>query len=210
MKRIITGLFLTILLVGCTTKTNNNETIPAKINPLGVSPLDSSVTTLNIDNYLFREDSVYIDLRPIEWVAKYGYIAGFTFIPFYNFLCRQSNNVNGFENIMFKMNVQDHSFTPNYKESVQILKSLFPEDKKIFLISSSGDECSYTMYLLEQYGYDLSAIYNIGPFSTASTLQIPAYDGMAGAKYLVKGNELIDGEQNVVFKLDVELTPFVS
>ena len=67
MKKIILSLMsLTLLFTGCSNNTSENDFtyIPEKINVDGTSIEDSSINTRNIDNYLFRDDVVYVDLRP--------------------------------------------------------------------------------------------------------------------------------------------------
>ena len=81
MKNKILIIFLSIFLtVGCS---NTYKDIPVKNNVEGVTIEDSSVNTKNIDNYLFRDDVVYVDLRSYAEIVSEGHIAGFSFYPFY-------------------------------------------------------------------------------------------------------------------------------
>ena len=83
-KKIILSGISFFLLIGCfgCKQTENYSKIPLKNDPQGVSIEASSVNTQNIDNYLFRDDVVYVDLRPYAEIAKEGHIAGFGFYPF--------------------------------------------------------------------------------------------------------------------------------
>ena len=103
MKKIkfIIIFLLLILTVSCTPANNSSSSkkeVPIKINTNGVDVTDSSITTANIDDYLFLDDVVYVDLRPYSWVARDGHIAGFSFFPFYDLIAHLN-----FKDRLFKM-----------------------------------------------------------------------------------------------------------
>lgn len=205
-------LLLSLLLTSCNTS-NKYKEVPVKINPTGISALDSSVTTENIENYLFREDCQYIDLRPYSWVIKEGHIAGFEFFPFYDFLAHnaKSDRLFTFGN---KSETGESlvlgdigTFSPNYVESVSLLKRYFNENKNIFIISQSGLESCYFINLLIQYGYDSSKLYNIGGYSISPGFGCIPYLGIENPKYKVDGNKLIDSQLNETLNPFSELTP---
>lgn len=203
MKKII--LLTMLFLVGCSAPKNEFENVPEKKNIDGVYMSDSSVTTKNLDNYLFRKDTLYVDLRPYSWVMRYGYIAGFSFYPFYDLLAHHS-----YEGRLFTMG-EDlgsiGSYIPNFVESETILYSLFPENKNIFVISTSGDEGCYFLNLLIQYGYDPSKLYNVGGFSNNAGFEYIAYANLDNPKYLVQGNEFLNDNLKVTFDFTKDLTP---
>lgn len=219
-KKIILSGISFFLLIGCfgCKQTENYSEIPLKNDPQGVSIEASSVNTQNIDNYLFRDDVVYVDLRPYAEIAKEGHIAGFGFYPFYDFIATMegSKDTDGSpkDNRLFIMKNergklgQVGNFEPNYVESVQILNTLFPKDKYIFAITISCNESIYFLNLLIQYGYQPEKLYNIGGFSIGTGLENKAYVNIENPKYLVKGNALIPTSgQNVTFNFMKELTP---
>lgn len=228
MKKIL--LLTLLLLAGCNGNNSNSsnlyENIPEKIEVNGVSIEASSVNTKNIDNYLFRDDTVYVDLRPYSEVVKEGHIAGFSFYPYYELIA----TFEGYEesikneageviekipqdNRLFKYKLESPvckvgDFSPNYEESIFLLNELFPKDKYIFAISQSGLECHYFFNLLIQYGYDVSKLYNIGGFAIGTGFHNIAYKNIDDPKHLVPGNPLIDHEvQNITFDFMRDLTP---
>ena len=72
MKKFLLLLSSTLLLTGCFNNSNEDlyKDIPVKNDINGVTIEASSVNTQNIDNYLFRDDTVYVDLRPYNEIAK--------------------------------------------------------------------------------------------------------------------------------------------
>jgi len=188
MKKILVFLLLMISIISCSDQSNKN--VPEKINADGFAISDSSVTTLNLDEYLFRDDVMYIDLRYTSNILENGHVAGFQFYSFYEFIAHYNN-----PKTLFKMNGTgglSGSFTANYVESEKIITSLFPKNKKIFAISESGDVSTYFFRLLHQLGYDPSLLYNVGGFDNNAGFQ-PAYRNVENAKYLVKGNGIVSG-----------------
>ena len=205
MKKLII-LCILILISGCSPKNdsveNDYKDIPSKNNPLSFDIEVDSVNMTNIDNYLFRDDVFYVDCRPYSWVMRDGYIPGFTFIPFYDYLAtRKSDN-----NAYFKMTkgIEDgktiDKFIPIYYESKQVLKSLIPTDKKIFIASQSGVESYYLATLLYQNGYEAKNLYNVGGVSHTAYGFSPYCE--VGKKF-IKGNKGlpvdVDGS---LFKID--------
>jgi rhodanese-related sulfurtransferase len=156
---------------------------------------DSIILPYNLDNYLFLEDVFYVDTREPNQFLEEGHVAGFVNIPFYEVIANLTTN----DKVLFKMNKifdsnnkliinlgEVGSYEPIYEESVSILKSIFPNKKKIFIISTAGVESTYLANLLIQYGYDVSNIYNVGNFSN-SVGKSTSYRELIGSKYKVEG-----------------------
>ena len=212
MKKIIVFLVF-FLLVGCS-KTPDYSIIPEKKDTNSVAIVDSGVTTQNINHYLFREDVIYVDLRPYSWILKDGHIAGFGFYPFYDLIAHRQQ-----EDRLFSMDIvynedgskilggEVGSFTPNYEESVMVINKLFPKDKYIFAISQSGLECCYFLNLLIQLDYDPAKLHNVGGFSISTGFENTAYTEIENPTYLVKGNIMISSEINETFNFMQHLTP---
>jgi hypothetical protein len=183
--------------------------IPSKTESVKIQ--DSPITSINVDDYLFREDVFYVDTRQLNQAMEERTIAGFVAYPFYELL---ANLIDG--QTLFKMSkVMDSnnkllielggvgSYLPRFEESEYLLKALFPKDKVIFITSTAGVEATYLANLLIQYGYDPLKIYNIGNFSN-DLGSLVAYRNNKNAKYYVPGTN--------VFTLDYafdfgELTP---
>ena len=219
-KRLLILLSI-FLFISCSnpisSETIKNE-IPIKNDIEGVSIESSSINTKNIDEYLFRDDVMYVDLRPYAEIVKEGHIAGFSFYPFYDFIANKEGTVdkegNRIDNRLFKMKNEKGmlgevgNFIPNYKESEIILKDLFPKNKYIFAITISCNETIYFFNLLLQYGYDASLLYNIGGFSIGTGLDNLAYTKIENPKYLVEGNPIIPAvSKNETFDFMEKLTP---
>lgn len=229
MKKFL-YLLLIFLTIGCNNLSNSkndlstnsssislNDSIPTKHNIYGTAIEDSSINTKNIDNFMFRDDVIYVDLRFYSWVIKDGYIAGFSFFSFYEFIATKEGTTSDGEtlvNRLFKMKNERGmlgevgNFEPNYVESEQMLNDLFPKNKYIFAISQSGQESRYFLNLLIQYNYDASKLYNIGGFKIGTGFENKAYINIENPRYLVNGNPLIDSSlQNNTLNFMKDLTP---
>ena len=208
MKKMLLIVSFCLVLGGCSSNTTSNgdvtvdvpvpeisNELPVKENPNSTSPLDSPITVTNIDEFLFRNDTFYVDTRDASQIVEEGFIAGFTNIPFYEVLVSLKQK----DQVLFTMKkmTDDNgkvtvllgdvgSFVPNYKESEQIIKEIFPKDKNIIFFSTAGVEATYLMNLLIQLGYDSSKLYNAGHFSNSMGKNV-AYREYKDAKYYVEG-----------------------
>jgi len=198
MKKILSYLCL-ILLVGCQSISDIDDVvIEEKVVPSNKSESklisDSVILPINIDQYLFLEDVYYVDTREPNQFLEEGHIAGFINIPFYEVIANLNNDTTLFkmkkifdENNKLIIGLGENgSYEPIYEESISILKSLFPQKKKIFIISTAGVESTYLANLLIQYGYDASLIYNVGNFSN-SVGNITSYRELSDVKYKIEG-----------------------
>ncbi len=140
--------------------------------------VDKNINIYTIDQYLDRDDVVYIDARMLFDPADYGSIGGnadlsatirgFKIVP-YPYLASLSalpvaNAYDG--NCLFTLEWDEAgnitSATPNYKESQQVLDDLFPKDKAIFFMCGGGGYAGMTKALLIFLGWDADKLYNIG------------------------------------------------
>ena len=216
MKKILICIVI-FLLAGCQIKNkeivvteidNEIETsaLPAKMdksNNMSLSPINPK----NIDDYLFRDDCIYIDTRDPKQFYEEGSIAGFVNIPFYGYICdfkKGTGSLFTFTKISDEILLGDPgSFIANYEESEEVIKSMFPKDKNILVIATAGVESCYLLNLLVQLGYDEEKLYNVGSFTTGMGNDI-AYVSRKDAKYLIKPFYVDD----TVISYDVEgLTP---
>lgn len=208
MKKYLIVMVAMIIMVGCNSPTVSQESgkmvLPEKENPESVLMSESSITSSNIDDYLFLEDCLYIDTRDPNQFLEEGFIAGFRNIPFYDclvsvkedkealFWMRKTTNENTNETILLG---EIGSFEANYEESEQIIKDLFPKNKKILIISTAGVESTYLMNLLLQLGYDGANLYNVGCFSNSLAGHI-AYRNREDARYFVEGTNVYTVNQS--------------
>ena len=207
MKKVLI-LLLVLCLCGCNAQKNideptNNETpkvieLPVKENPNSTIMSESPITPLNIDNYMFREDCVYLDTRSPEQFYMEGSIAGFINLPFYEYVADFNVNVEALFTIKKIKNGDEiiypgdpGSFVANYEESEDLIKDLIPMDKNLLIIATAGVESCYLMNLLIQLGYDPAHMYNVGSFTTGMGSDV-AYRSYSEAKYLVQPFELYD------------------
>ena len=225
MKRYFI-IFITLILFcsSCFNNVINEETIekdevtqeiisitslPEKEIPDSPLANESPLSADNIDDYLFLEDVLYIDLRSFSQQQSEGSIAGFKVIPFYEVIVWWEKQ----DNVLFTMSKPNDnydsylgdvgSFIPNYEESIHILENIFPRDKQIVFISTAGVEAAYMINLLTQYGYDASLLYNAGTF-TNGIGNTTAYMNKEDHKYYIKGDSSYELE--VTFNWG-ELTP---
>lgn len=162
---------------------------PGMINTVGELPkadpdldsmfgVDKNITTLNIDEYLGRGDTVYRDMRMLYDPADYAAIGGDADLSF---------SITGFKVVPYPFigSLQtlpvDNAYTgeclytvewnddgsikdayPNYVESELALKELFPQDKNIILTCGGGGYAGMTRALLIFLGWDETKLYNIG------------------------------------------------
>ena len=203
MKKILI-LCLLFCMAGCTaapqteSRQEAGRELPAKSEPLSNLATVSPIKADTLDDYLFRQDCIYIDTRDPELFYSEGHVAGFINVPFYGYITDFRYNpdtlfsmeqIRDGENIIHIGDIG--SFSPNYEESEDLIRDLFPEDKNILVISTAGVESVYLLNLLEQLGYDPHRLYNVGSYTNGMGEDI-AYMTYENAKYRVSKMEFYD------------------
>lgn len=138
--------------------------------------IDKNVNESTIDKYLGRSDAVYRDMRMLKDPGNYEAIGGDSYL---------SGFVNGFEVVPlpYIVNVtglpeqvgdtyvgktlftnNNGVYTPNYKESMEILEALFPKDKIIFLMCGGGGYSGMMKNMLVALGWNADKIYDVGGY----------------------------------------------
>ena len=56
------------------------------------------------------------------------------------------------------------NYTPNYKESMEILEAIFPKDKNIFIMCGAGGYAGQVKRMLVKLGWDESKVRDIGGY----------------------------------------------
>lgn len=168
---------------------NNTEIVNAEVNKLKELPkpeitggsrgelgIDKNINEATIDEYLNREDSVYRDMRMLEDPGNYesiggdrflsGYIEGFEVIPLpyiipVTGLPSQVGDTYTGTTLFYNDN---GTYIANYKESMDIIKEIFPKDKVIFLMCGGGGYSGMTKNFLVSLGWDADKIYNTGGY----------------------------------------------
>ena len=138
--------------------------------------IDKNINESSIDNYLGRYDAVYRDMRMLKDPGDYeaiggdsylsGFVKGFEVVPLPYIM-----NVSGLpeqvgETYTGKTLFTNNNgvYTPNYKESMEVLEAIFPKDKIIFLMCGGGGYAGMTKNMLVALGWDESKIYNVGGY----------------------------------------------
>ena len=142
----------------------------------GILGIDKNINEETIDNYLDRSDSVYRDVRMLKDPGNYEAIGGDSYL---------SGFVKGFEVVPYPYLTEvkglpeavgdsytgktlftevDGKYTPNYKESMEMLEYYFPKDKVIFLMCGGGGYAGMTKKLLVSLGWDEKKIYDVGGY----------------------------------------------
>lgn len=180
---IIGGIILIIatFLLGRYALPNTNlPTLPApelSAGQRGELGIDKNVNESTIDQYLGRSDSVYRDLRMLKDPGNYeaiggdsnlsGFVDGFEVIPLPYIV-----NVTGLPEAVgdtytgktLFTDQGDGTYIANYEESLDILKTLFPKNKNIFLMCGGGGYAGAMRKMLIALGWDGSKIYNVGGY----------------------------------------------
>ncbi|MDC0558917.1 hypothetical protein OAO42_00745 [Candidatus Izimaplasma bacterium] len=140
----ISLLFLTfilgIIMVGC----EKEETELEITN-------DTIISMENLDDYMYRDDVQYVDLRNFESKFISGYIDSFENIPFFDFLD-------------YRIVERDNNYKFESSELVNevVIRNLFKEDKHIFLYADGCIRSEYIKEVLEYLGY--SSVFVLGGF----------------------------------------------
>ena len=177
----IVGLTVGYFIFKEDTTNNVEETLPKPEISEGIRGeqfgIDKNINESTIDEYLGRSDSVYRDMRMLKDPGNYeaiggdsylsGFVQGFEVVP-YPYL----TNVTGLPEEVGEtytgatLFAQDESgnYVANYEESMEILETIFPKDKNIFLMCGGGGYAGMTKTMLVALGWDKNKIYNVGAF----------------------------------------------
>ena len=174
MRRFI-AFFLCLFLMACGTKPLPKPQVTTGIRGEQFG-IDANINEKTIDQYLNREDSVYIDLRMLKDEANYeaiggdsylsGFVEGFEVVP-YPYLVNVENLPKevweGYQGpTLFTKN--GSTYQENYFESMDILEHLFPKDKTLFLMCGGGGYAGMMKEMLIALGWDENKIYNVGGY----------------------------------------------
>ena len=178
---IIVGLTAGYFIFKGDTTNNVEETLPKPEISEGIRGeqfgIDKNINESTIDEYLGRSDSVYRDMRMLKDPGNYeaiggdsylsGFVQGFEVIPL-----PYLTNVTGLPEEVGEtytgetLFTQDESgnYVANYEESMDILETIFPKDKNIFLMCGGGGYAGMTKTMLVALGWDEDKIYNVGAY----------------------------------------------
>lgn len=143
MRKLLLQIVLiqTIFLVGCSQgKTDKIEIKNGDI-----------ITMENVDDYMFRDDVQYVDLRNFDSRFLDGFIYSFESIPFYDYLDYRAFDRN-----------DTYVFEPSHIISERQIERFFDKDKTIFLYADGCVRSGYILDLLTYLGYD--SVFTLGGF----------------------------------------------
>ncbi len=152
---------------------------------------------VSLASLLGRNDVRYVDLRNENEGYLAGHIEGFETISYFQLIADTSADHSGsqlfIETKKTEGDVVTYSFTPRYEESEYLLKQLFPQDgKALFLMCGGGVRVVNMMFLLQQYGYDMSKVYNVGGWNMVSKVKGTANEVPTALTTNVKGTVAYD------------------
>jgi len=174
MKKQLSLLLTCLLLISCDALPYPKVGSGLRGEEFGI---DANINESTIDNYLGREDVAYRDMRMLYDQANYeaiggdsylsGIVEGFEVVPLPYIIpieglpSEVGNTYSG--DTLFSKN-EDGTYSPNYKESYDVIHLLFPMDKAIFLMCGGGGYASMTKSFLISIGYNKNKIYNVGGY----------------------------------------------
>ena len=176
MKKILIMLFMVfIMCTGCGVKELPKPEVTDGVRGEQFG-IDKNINEATIDEYLNREDTIYMDMRMLKDPGKYeaiggdsylsGFVDGFEVLPFPYLV-----NVSGLPEEVgdtYKGDTlfteKDGKYVANYEESLDILEYFFPKDKNIFLMCGGGGYAGMTKAMLISLGWDEDKIYNVGGY----------------------------------------------
>ena len=200
MKKLIPILLLLALMLSACGTDSGLSALPApQTDENSQFGVDKNINMETIDQYLFREDVAYRDVRmlfdPADYAAIGGEadltrtIEGFKIVPYPYIATLAQLPVEGAYNGTCLFTVEWSSkgsvlsAEPNYRESMMILEELFPKDKAIFLMCGGGGYAQMTKELLIFLGWEESKLYNIGAnwtYDGDHALELIVYPEYAG------------------------------
>lgn len=178
MKRLLClALMLSLALAACAEA--GPPALPQpEMDSESMFGVDKNINMTTIDDYLFREDVAYRDVRMLFDPADYGAIGGdadlsatiygFKVVPYPYMASLSALPVEGayaghtLYEAEWAADGSLISAAPNYAESQLILEELFPQDKAIFLMCGGGGYAGMMKSLLIYLGWDANLLYNIG------------------------------------------------
>lgn len=173
----VAALALTCVLAGCSSK---ETALPAPENESGFRGelgIDKNINEKTLDNYLFRNDVAYRDMRLLKDPGNYeaiggdsylsGFVKGFEIVPLpYIVPVTGLPEAVGktYDGTTLYSTESDGSHKANYAESDSIIDYLFPKDKALFLMCGGGGYAGMTKKFLVSMGWDASKIYDVGGY----------------------------------------------
>ena len=157
--------------------------------------VDSTINMTTIEDYLYRDDVWYRDLRMLFDTARYDELGGdqelsftlpgFRVIPYPYIGTLPQLPVEGryAGDVLYVVEWNEdgsiRTAIPKYAQSAQIIEEVFPQDKAIFLMCGGGGYAAFMKKLLIFLGWDEALLYNVGgawDYEGQETVDLVLYD----------------------------------
>ena len=178
-KKVFASILVVLLAFTNFSCIKNYKSIPLPSSSNDdVFSVDKNINMSTIDDYLFREDIVYRDVRMLFDTAKFediggeadltSTIEGFKIVPYPYIASLQvlpvANPYNGscLYDVIWSNEGKIVAVKQNFIESEIILNELFPKNKKIFLMCGGGGYANMMRLLLIYLGWNENDLYNVG------------------------------------------------
>jgi len=177
---LILVLIQTIFLIGCKTE----------IEPVLELETDTYINMENLDEYMFRDDVQYVDLRNFEGRFNSGFIYSFESIPFFDYLDYRAFDRG-----------DTYEFSPSQIINSAELERLFDRNKSIFLYADGCIRAGYVKDALISLGYEkvfvlggyfeYDGLYKVlgdGSYHFGDSFYSKYIDTVTGYTYIVSGS----------------------
>jgi len=137
MKRVLSIFALLVLvftLMAC------GETTPE--DDLNIVEIPETLEMADVDDYLFNSEWQFVDVRDFDDQMADGWIRGFEFIPFFQYL--------EYTNVLVRTDGWSYDGTQIQDENA--LRSLFDENKVIVLMCAGGTRAGFVKDALVDLG----------------------------------------------------------
>lgn len=168
MKRLA-YLALAVLVLstaGCVS-TPKASAVPTPV--ASAAAKDSPLTMAQLDEYLFRDDVMVVDLRNFEDRFNSGYIAGTESLPFFQFLEGRMATRGLVDGKPTSWDVTKATVNPGFAYA-----NYFNPAKTIILFCASGTRAAFVKSLLDAKGYKT---FNVGGFKDYKGVNMVLGDG---------------------------------
>lgn len=120
---------------------------------------NSSINVDNLDEYLNRDDVVYIDIRDYNAYAQ-KHFKNFEVVPYFGFIFNAEAHTDA--NMVQLYGGSSEEPIDVYEQSDALLNAIFPKDKTLFIMCEAGGRVTQMMQILDAKGYDMTKVYNVG------------------------------------------------
>ena len=126
-----------------------------------------------VSDYLNHENVRFFDLRDVKEGYGVGHVQGFESVSYFNTIVGTTGQL--FTKV-------GDEFVANYEESEAVINNIFPKDATLFVMCQVGGRVQPFLTLLDQLGYDMSKVYNVGGWNQLIATGVENYGGYKVSK----------------------------